>query len=147
MSKEGTMATKADFTANEWTMLQAGVTGAAMLVSVSDRGFTDSFGEANAMARFLTGQRTIGATELMREIATVHGTGFGLTSSPQKVQAETLMALRSSIATLSAKVPDEVEPYRALVLGVAQAVAEARGGAKPAETAMIATITEALAAD
>ena len=44
------MATKADFTEDEWKMMQKGVIGAGMLVSVSDRDFTDSFGEASALA-------------------------------------------------------------------------------------------------
>src|SRR5262245_42807923 len=34
------MATKADFTEDEWKALQRGVTGAGMLVSVSDTDFT-----------------------------------------------------------------------------------------------------------
>ena len=49
------MATKADFTEDEWKTMQKGVTGAGMLVSVSDRDFTDSFGEASALAKYLGG--------------------------------------------------------------------------------------------
>ena len=140
------MATKADFTQDEWTSLHKGVTGAAMLVSLADRDFSDSFGEASAMAKYLTSQSTIGATELVRQVAAIHSTGFGIMDSPQKVQAETTAALRASISTLTAKAPDEVEPYRRLVLGAAEAVAEAKGGVKPAETSAIAMITEALGA-
>ena len=36
------MATKADFTEDEWKAMQKGVTGAGMLVAVGDRDFTDS---------------------------------------------------------------------------------------------------------
>jgi len=140
------MATKADFTQDEWTSLHKGVTGAAMLVSLADRDFSDSFGEASAMAKYLTSQSTIGATELVRQVASIHSTGFGIMDSTQKVQAETVAALRASISTLTAKAPDEVEPYRRLVLGAAEAVAEAKGGVKPAETSAIAMITEALEA-
>ena len=56
------------------------------------------------------------------------GTGFGLTDSPQEVEAGTLEALRSSIATLGAKAPDEANAYRELVRGTATRVAEAKGG-------------------
>ena len=94
------MATKADFTEDEWKALQRGVTGAGALVSVSDRDFTDSFGEASALAKHLAEQQKTGATELMREIAHARGTGFGFTDSPQEVEAGTLEALRSSIGTL-----------------------------------------------
>ena len=75
-----------------------------------------------------------------------HGTGFGLTTSPERVRSETLEALRSSVATLQAKASGEVEPYRQLVLGVAEAVAAAKGGEAPVELEMITQIREALGA-
>ena len=138
------MATKADFSEDEWKALQRGVTGAGTLVSVSDRDFTDSFGEASALAKHLTGQQKTGATELMREIAHARGTGFGFTDSPQEVEAGTLEALRSSIATLATKAPEEVDAYRELVRGTATSVAAAKGGVTEVETATIAKLEEAL---
>lgn len=138
------MTTKADFSEAEWQAMQRGLTGAGMLVSVADQDFTDAFGESSAMAKFLTAQRTVGATELMRELGTTRGTGFGLTARPEEVRAGTLDALRSTVATLQAKAPDEVEPYRQLVLGIAEAVAEAKGGIKPTEEAAMGIIREAL---
>ena len=47
------MATRSDFTDDEWAAMQNGVTGAGALVSVSDRDFTDTFGEASALAKAL----------------------------------------------------------------------------------------------
>jgi hypothetical protein len=138
------MATKADFTDEEWKALQRGVTGAGTLVSVSHRDFTDSFGEASALAKYLAEQHQSGSSALMREIAHARGTGFGFTDSPQDVEAGTLEALRSSIATLAAKAPDEVDAYRELVLGTATHVAEAKGGVTDEETAAIAKLEEAL---
>ncbi len=138
------MATKADFTEDEWSTMQKGVTGAGLLVSVSDADFTDSFGEASALAKYLAGQREKGETELIRELSHAHGSGFGMTASAQKVEAETLEALSSAVATLAAKAPDEVEPYRRLVVDVAEAVAEAKGGTKGGETAAIDAIREAV---
>lgn len=137
------MATKTDFTDDEWHALQKGLTGAGMLVSLSDPGFTDAFGEASALAKFLGAQREQGETDLMRELAKVHGGGFGL-ASPEKLQKETMAALGSSVETLGAKAPDEVDPYRRLVLAVAEAVAEAKGGVKETETAAIEQIKAAL---
>ena len=138
------MATKTDFTEEEWTALQRGVTGSGMLVSLSDRDFTDSFGEASAMGKYLAGQQVAAASPLVREIAKAHGTGFGFTTSPDKVRAETMAALQASTTTLAAKAPEEVEPYRQLVLGLAQAVADAKSGEKPVEMAMIDEIRGAL---
>ena len=141
------MATKGDFTDDEWKKLHQGVSGAGMLVSLADADFTDSFGEATALAKHLASEATTGPTQLMREISSVHTTGFGAFASPTKLHDETMDALTSSVATLKAKAPDEVAPYRALVLGTAQVVAEAKGGVKPAETAAISAITEALGPD
>jgi hypothetical protein len=138
------MATKSDFTQDEWEAIHTGVTGAGMLVSVGDRDFTDTFGEAGALAKRLREEHEQSSSELVREIASVHRSGFGFTASPQKVETETLEALRSATTTLAAKAPDELEAYRKLVLDVADAVADAKGGVKEGETAAIGKITEAL---
>ena len=139
------MATKADFTEEEWKTMQKGVTGAGLLVSVGDRDFSDSFGEAGALAKYLAEERDQNGSELIREVAHVHGSGFGFTASQQEVETETVAALRSAVATLGAKAPDDAAAYKQLVLGVAETVAEAKGGVKPGETAAIAKIEEALA--
>jgi hypothetical protein len=143
-SKGADMATKADFSEEEWKAMQMGVTGAGMLVSVSDRDFTDSFGEASALAKHFGRQREEGSSELIRELAHARGTGFGLTDSTQEVETETLDALRSSVATLAAKAADEVSAYREFVLGTATFVAEAKGGVTEVEAATIAKLEEAL---
>lgn len=139
------MATKTDFTDEEWKALEKGVTGAGALVSVSDRDFTDAFGEASALAKALAARRG-DASELVRELAKTRGTGFGLTASAQEVEKETLASLRSSRELLAAKAPEEESAYRDFVLGVAQAVAEAKGGVAEGETAVLARIREALGA-
>ncbi len=138
------MATKQDFTEEEWRALEKGVTGSAMLVSLSDRDFTDTFGEVGAMAKYLSGQQVAASSELVRELAKTHTSGFGLTSSPDRVRAETMDALQSAVSTLEAKAPTEVEPYRRLVLDLTGVVASAKGGETPVETAMIAEIRGAL---
>ena len=139
------MATKADFDEQEWEAIQKGVTGAGMLVSLSDRDFTDSFGEAGALAKYLGGQRSDSPSTLVRDLASVHKSGFGLGTNPQELESETLGALRSAVATLEAKAPDELDAYRQLVLGVAEHVAEAKGGGtSDPEREAIGKITEAL---
>ena len=86
------MATKADFTEEEWKTMQKGVTGAGALVSISDPDFTDSFGEASAIGKYLAEQREKSDSVLIRDLTHVHGTGFGLTASREKVETETLEA-------------------------------------------------------
>ena len=137
------MAGKADFTEEEWDALEKGVTGSGMLVSVAHRDFTDSFGEAKAIAKDLAANRE-NASQLVRELAEMHGTGFGLVASPKEVNEGTMASLAAAVAALTAKAPDELPAYRAFVLEVAQKVAEAKGGVQEEETAAIARITEAL---
>jgi len=138
------MATKTDFTEAEWTALQRGLTGSAMLVSLADRDFTDTFGEVGAMTKFLQGQQVATPSELIREVAKTHSTGFGVTTSPQNLRTETMAALQAAIAALEAKAPAELDAYRQTVLGVAQAVAEAKGGVTPVETGMLDEIRKAV---
>jgi hypothetical protein len=140
------MATKADFTEQEWEALRKGISGAGMLVSLSDRDFTDTFGEVGALAKYLSGQQVASSSELVRELAKGRAGGFGLTASPDKIRAETMDALRTAGAALAAKAPDELEAYGGLVLGVAEAVAQAKGGETPVEQSMISEIRTALGA-
>ena len=63
------MATKADFTEDEWETMRKGVTGAGMLVSIGDRDFTDTFGEVGALAKRLSEERKESHSQLMRELA------------------------------------------------------------------------------
>jgi hypothetical protein len=138
------MATKADFSEEEFETLQKGVSGAGMYVSLADRDFTDSFGEAKALAKFLGSQRSSDSA-LVRDVAAMHGSKFGLGTSPTELEQGTVEALRASLALLSEKAPDEVDAYKQLVTGVAQHVAEAKGGGESeAEKAAIAKINEAL---
>ena len=139
------MAGKAAFTEQEWDALEKGVTGAGMLVSVAHRNFTDSFGEAKALAKDIAKNQT-SDSELVRDLSGTHSTGFGVFTSPAEVEKQTFEALAAAIAALGAKAPDELPAYRAFVLEVANAVAEAKGGVAAEETAAIGKITEALGA-
>jgi predicted DNA-binding ribbon-helix-helix protein len=141
------MAGKADFTEQEWETLHKGVTGAGLLVSVSERGFFDSFKEVGALAKHLAGARKDSSSQLVRELAEKRGTGFGVTSSPTEIEGETFEALRAAVAMLESKAPDEVEAYKSFVLDVAQSVAEAADGGSEAEGAIVEKIKSALAGE
>ena len=141
------MTTQADFTQEEWETLQRGLTGTGMLVSVADPGVMDSFGESSALAKYLQSQRVAGATELVRELGGTHGSGFGLTTKPDDLRAGTILALQSAVEILSAKAPDELDPYRQVVLGAATAVADAKNGVSPSEAAVISAVKGALGSE
>ncbi len=138
------MATRDDFTDEEWDRLHRGVTGSGLLVSVSDRSLFDGFKEAGALARHLVDARRSGDSTLVRDLAATRGTGFGLTASPEEVERETLAALRDASTLLSERAPGEFEAYRTLVLEVAESVARAAGGGDAAEGAAVGRIRSAL---
>lgn len=138
------MAEKADFTEQEWEALQKGVVGSGLLVSLSDRSFFDTFKEAGALSKHLAEAKTKSSSELIREVAAVHGTGFGLSSSPEKVESETVAALQTAKTTLQTKAPEELDAYQQLVVDVAQSVSKAAGGGETAEAAAVEKINAAL---
>ena len=138
------MASKADFTEREWETMQKGVTGSAFLVSLADRGFFDTFKEVGALGKHLSQAREKSASPLVRDLAEVRGTGFGLTSSPDEVEKGPIEALRSSMATLQAKAPDEAQAYSAFVVEVANSVGDAAKDIGAKETDAIDKIKAAL---
>lgn len=138
------MASEADFTDEEWEQLRRGVTGAGLYVSLADRSFFDTFKEAGALAKHLREARGGSESELIRELAEGRGTGFGLTASPDEVERGTLDSLRSAIATLEQKAPDQADAYRSFVMEVARSVADAAGGGETGESEAISRIEAAL---
>jgi hypothetical protein len=138
------MATKADFSEQEWETLERGVTGAGFLVALSDRGFFDTFKEAGVLSRHLREARDNQASELVRDFAETRGTGFGVTDTPDEIERETMAALEEAGRILDAKAPDEKDAYRAFVLEVAQSVADAAGGGEAAESATVEKIRAAI---
>jgi hypothetical protein len=138
------MVGKADFTEAEWQTLEKGVTGAGLLVSLADPGLFDTFKEAGALAGYLNEARQKSSSQLVRELGATHSRGFGMGTSAQELESGTLEAIRSAEALLQAKAPDEVAAYSALVLGVAESVANAVSGVAPSENAAIDKIKSAL---
>jgi hypothetical protein len=139
------VAKRADFTDEEWESLQRGVVGAGLLVSLSDRSFFDTFKEAGALSKHVAQAKQSSSSELVRELADLHGTGFGVRTSPDKVESETVAALQTAKTTLESKAPDEVAPYREFVIEVAQSVANAAGGGEAAESGAIEKVRSAVA--
>ena len=137
------MAGKADFTSEEWDQLRKGATGAGLMVSGSDRSFMDTFKEAKSLASYLKGSRD-DDSQLVRELSSESGTGFGVVASPSEVEG-TMDSLRAAVQTLQAKAPDEVENYRAFVVELAETVARSAGGGDEAEAAAVEKIKAALA--
>ena len=140
------MATKADFTEEEWKTLQEGLAGAGLYVALVDRGFFDSFKEANALAHHLRDAHEHNDSVLVRDLATGHERPFGATASPEEVEQSTVSTLQKAVALLEAKSPEDLPAYKQLVLELSQSVAEAAKGVSEQENQAIEHIRTALGA-
>ena len=138
------MATRADFTDQEWEAMQEGIAGAGMFVALVDRGFFDSFKEANALAHHLREAHEHSDSVLVRDLAAGHDRPFGMTASPEEIEQSTTAALQQAVAALEAKSPADLPAYRQLVLEVAEAVAEAAKGVSAQENQALDSIRAAL---
>jgi hypothetical protein len=127
------MATKADFTEDEWKAMQSGITGAGMFVAVADRSFFDNFKEANALAQHLSAAHQRNESALIRELAAGHDRPFGFTASPAEIEQSTVTALQQGVEALRSKSPEDLPAYRALVMDVAESVAAAAKGVSAQE--------------
>jgi hypothetical protein len=134
-----------NLTQDELETLHKGVTGAGLLVSLSDRRFFDTFKEAGALGKHVAQARQSGSG-VVQQVAGMGGTGFGLTAQPDQIERDTMDALHSAVSILQSKAPDELEAYRSFVLEVAQSVSDAAGGGEAAEGQAIEKIRGALAA-
>ncbi len=132
------------FDESEIETLHRGAMGAGLLVSVSDRGFFDTFKEAGALGKHVAAARGSSESTVVRRVAEGHGTGFGVTTPPAEIESKTLEALRASVQLLQAKAPGELEAYRAFVLDLARSVAAAAPGGDEVEGGAIAKIENAL---
>ena len=126
--------------------MQEGIAGAGMFVALADRGFFDSFKEANALAHHLKEAHEHNDSVLVRDLATGHDRPFGMTASPQEVEQSTVATLGQAVAVLEAKSPEDLPAYRQLVLEVAESVAEAAKGVSPQENEALDRIRAALGA-
>jgi len=138
------MATKADFTDEEWKAMQEGIAGAGMYVAIIDRGFFDSFKEASALAHHLREAQQHSDSVLIRDLAAGHDKPFGMTASQQEIEQSTEATLKQAVSILEAKSPEDLDAYKQLVLDVAQSVAEAAKGVSDQENQAIDHIRAAL---
>ncbi|MFY1633459.1 hypothetical protein ACN27F_09290 [Solwaraspora sp. WMMB335] len=130
----------AELTDDERSTLKTAAFGAVYLVSNADPGVfgmvKESFAASGAFA---------GATGLVREVLATGDLPRLPRDTPAEVERLVLPALRESVAILTAKAPQELEPYRSTVIDAADRVAQAASGVDPAEATMVDKIRQALA--
>jgi hypothetical protein len=139
------MATKTDFTEQEWKALQGAVTGAGLWVAAADRGFLDTFKEASALAHHLRDAHEKSESALVRDIAGGTDRPFGMTASPAEMEQATTSALREALAALEAKSAQDVVAYKQLILDVAESVANAAKGVSESENEALGRLKVAVA--
>ena len=111
---------------------------------LSDADFTDSFGEASAISKYLAEQRSSGASELIREVAAIRGRGgFGLTDSRAEVEGDACGAPVGQ-GDARGEGPGRRRPVPRPRAGCGRAAATAKSGLEAAETEAIEKIREAL---
>ena len=120
------MARKADFNAEEWSLVVGGPPAAGIRVITADRGGTIreslQMGKAYAEAR-----KEHGSNELLDDIVSEQpGIDPGQFESIEDVREQATQRLRQAVDLLEQKAtPDEVEDYKRFVVNLAQRVASA----------------------
>jgi len=140
------MATKADFTEEEWQILRWAVSDTILYVSISDPGFWETFSETNAAAKYVAAAKTTSESLLVRDLAgdLKAGRDKEATKNLAEVAEEVAERISEATALVAAKAADDLEAFRAFILGLAAATAEASKDVASSETDAIARIEAAL---
>lgn len=130
------MATKDDFTEEEWKTLSETPTGLVLWISSIDPGFL-----ARVKESWAAGQAVVkgASTALQKELAKPAKPQFP-SNNVEDMKATVLGSLSSSLSILSAKAPDEVGPFKSWIDSIGKAVAEAAGGTTPEEADALAAV-------
>ncbi len=162
------MATKANFSREEWTTILQSVPMASMAVTAADpSGLWGMLKESIASGRALLEAKTdASSNELVKAVAADFGTSEGRTAAreglqaklsgtnPAEIKSKAIAALREVSSLLDAKAPADAPGFKAWLHHVAQVAAEAAteggflgfGGVQvsDAEKATLAEISTAL---
>lgn len=141
------MATRADFTEEQWDTLVFAIEDTMMLVSVANGPkFFESIAEIGATARFMAEQRKTSRSTLVRDLT--EGIGLRrdreLIGDPAHVESAVLSRVAQAFAIVSDTAPDEATAYKEFLLEIAQTAAEARPGVDDEEANAIEKIKSAL---
>ena len=142
------MTGKADFSPDEWELVQEGPPAAGLIVVTAERGGTlrETFSMAKA---YVEARQQHGASELLDEIVSakpeVDRTRH---ASFEQLKEYGLRRLREAVEVLERKAtPEEVDAYRRFVLTLAERVAAAhKEGGQPVSDAERAALDEIAAA-
>lgn len=140
------MATKADFTPEEWEVLQWAVADTMAYVSIADPGMWDSFTEASGAARYIAEAKANSASLLVRDLAgnLRAGRDKEVMANPADMAGEVAERVAEASKLIAEKAADELDAFKRFILGIAEATAEAKKGVGENERAAIEKIRAAL---
>ena len=129
------MSTKADFSPEEWQTILEAPTSAGMIVVMSDKGGTirESFSMAKA---YVEAREQQGSSELLDAVVATNPKVDRHAHSPEDLRTTGLQHVRDAITLIEGKgTPQELEDYRAFVVGLMERVAHAHreGGVEVSE--------------
>jgi hypothetical protein len=141
------MSSKEMFTEDEWHILQWAVTDTMAYLSVADHGFWDTFKEASAAAKFMAHAKSDTQSPLIHDLAADIKMSHDkqVTHDMADMAGEVGKRVREAKALIEQKSPADVEAFKAFILGVAKATAEAAHGVDAHEQAAIEALEAALA--
>jgi hypothetical protein len=133
------MASKTDFTADEWkTLLESAITAGLAVTAADPSGLWGTLKESMASAKAVIGAKhDANATELIKAIAEEFETGDGRAAAreglraqlsgktPSEIVAKSLEILKQAVAIVSAKSPADAAAFKGWLQHISQAVAEA----------------------
>ena len=141
------MATKSDFTEDQWLTLVYSVQDTMAFVAFANGAhFWESMKEATATGKFITGQAKTSTSTLVRDLAMGGGLKRDkkLKADATEMETEVLGVLAEASKLVADIAPDELDAYKEFILGVANAAAEASGATDDTEQAAIDKIKGAL---
>ena len=139
------MATKADFSTQQWEAIAFAVTDTMMFVTMANGAhFWESISETTASARYLIEQAKTSTSTLVRDIATDAGHHRDKIVNADDLETITLDRVAYALNVVTEVAPDETESFKALIIGVADAAAEAKNGIDAAEETAIDKLKSAL---
>jgi hypothetical protein len=140
------MTSKAMFTEDEWRTLQWAVTDAMTYVSMADPGFWDTFKEAGAAAKFMAGAKKSTGSPLVHDLAgdIKMGRDEAVAHDMADMAGEVTARVRQAAEIVAAKAPADLNAFKAFILGIAQATADATKGVSEHEETAIARLQDVL---
>lgn len=150
------MAGQADFTRDEWMTMRRAMTSAGYIVAWSEGGGAEMLSEILAVTQRISGAGRTHPNQLVRELAAMANVQTGMRPGMRRSQYEeqSLAAIRTATAVVAAKAPGDLPAFRAFVVELAEAAANAHveggfggfGGIRvtPAEAAAIGRVKKAL---